>query len=179
VSARTVKVAAALLLIWAAWLHLDGPNAADQQQQGGGPPRLPQQASTSALLSNPRLELSAPARADLRAGRVDPRLVRVLAGLLSRHRLTVSVIRSGHAKYVAGTRRVSLHWSGRAADIARVDGGRVRAGHRPSQQAVAWLAGLPSIQRPAEVGSPFARFSPLPGFFTDADHRAHIHIGVP
>jgi secretion/DNA translocation related TadE-like protein len=130
------------------------------------------------LLANRRLELSPNARADLAAGVVDPRLVALLDQLLRRHRLAVSVFRTGHSRYVAGTRVVSKHVLGRAADIWKVDGGLVRPGDGPSLAVTEWLGRLPEASRPSEVGSPFPQFEKLPGHFSNAAHLDHLHLAV-
>jgi hypothetical protein len=128
------------------------------------------------LLMNPRIRLTAAARADIAAGRVDGRVLAALAALAQRHTIGVSVLRSGHSRFVAGTRRESRHYHGRAVDIATVDGRAVGPNNAAARAAVAELATLP--QPPDEVGSPFPQFSGrLPGHFTDGDHRDHLHLG--
>jgi secretion/DNA translocation related TadE-like protein len=134
--------------------------------------------SIGALLANARLELSPNARADLSAGALDERLVWLLSEIVARHRVAVSVFRTGHSRYVAGTRVVSKHIYGRAMDIFMVDGGLVRPGHQPSVRLVAWLASLSGPPRPSEVGSPFASFERLPGHFSNSAHLDHIHVAV-
>ena len=138
----------------------------------------PGRTDPRALLADPRLELSPNARADLAAGVVDPRLVALLDQLLRRHRLAVSVIKTGHSRYVEGTRVVSKHTLGRAADIWKVDGGLVRPGHAPSLAVTAWLGRLPEGSRPSEIGSPFPQFESLPGQFSNAAHLDHLHVAV-
>ena len=179
-------VAGVLLLAWVAWLHTSGPLAEPGSQSAGGqdgakPARVQGAASASALLENRRLALTAQARRDLAVGRVDPQLRRLLAVVLARHRVSVSVIRGGHSRYVAGTRRISKHTRAKAVDIWAVDGGRVSPGHRQSRRLVAWLLTLPKPQRPAEIGSPFGQFDrgPGDGVFTDAAHQDHLHLAVP
>lgn len=147
----------------------------------GGPHRgLPagRRATARTLLANPRLTLTAQARADLARGVVDERLIALLGEITRRHRVAVSVFRTGHSRYVAGTRVVSKHTYGRAADIYMVDGGLVRPGHGPSLRLVSWLASLGRPLRPSEVGSPFPSFSPLPGHFSDRAHVDHVHVAV-
>ena len=139
---------------------------------------IPGRTDPKVLLANPRLELTPNARADLAAGVVDPRLVALLDQLLRRHRLAVSVFKTGHSIHVRGTNVVSKHTLGRAADIWKVDGGLVRAGHPPSLALTAWLARLPPGQRPSEVGSPFPQFEQVPGHFSNADHQDHVHVAV-
>jgi hypothetical protein len=128
------------------------------------------------LAADPHIRsASAAVRADLASGRLDPRVRAVLAAIARRHRVTVSCIHSGHAKYVHHTRRVSNHWVWRAVDIGAVDGQLVRPTSPAARALVAWLGTLPGALRPAEIGSPF----PMGGrpWFTDADHHDHIHVG--
>jgi len=135
-------------------------------------------AGARALLHDPRLVLSPNARGDLAAGRVDRRLLGLLAAILRRHRVAVGVFRTGHSRFVAGTTVVSKHAHGRAMDIFEVDGGLVRRGHTPSLELVRWLAGLRGPRRPSEVGSPFPQFEEVPGHFSNRAHLDHVHIAV-
>lgn len=137
----------------------------------------------AALVGHPNLTLSDRAAADLLAGVVDPRVVGLLATLIERHRLAVSVFKTGHSKCVGGgdhpACNVSNHWYGRAADIWMVDGTPVSA-HNPAAHTLVY--GLVMMDpadplKPSEVGSPFAAYDPLPTFFTDGDHQSHVHIG--
>lgn len=132
-------------------------------------------AQVSALLTNPGLTLSANARADLSAGIVDARIVALLTLLLDKHKLAVSVFKTGHSEYVAGTDRVSNHYYGRAVDIYQVDGQPVTPTSTTARTLVDELATVTGALAPSEVGSPFVL--PNPGFFTDADHQNHVHIG--
>lgn len=129
-----------------------------------------------ALLRNPRVSLSANARADLEAAIVDDRLVRLLGWIAKRHSISVGVFKTGHHKYVRGTDRVSNHYYGRAADITVVDGVSVNNASLPAGQVVLDIAVLEGSLRPDEVGHPFQgiRFA---GGFADADHSGHIHLG--
>jgi hypothetical protein len=170
-------VLAVLVMLWLAWLTQaeSAPAPHARAGLGGG---LPASASARALAASPRLTLTTQARRDLQRGLVDGRLVRLLTGATRRHRLAISVFVTGHSKYVAGTTRISRHYTGRAVDVWQVDGRPVTAGNRAAAELVAWLASLPVGQRPTEVGSPFTRFERRPGFFTDRAHRDHVHIGV-
>jgi hypothetical protein len=129
----------------------------------------------SPLLANPRLTLSPNARGDLSAGIVDARIVAILTLLLDKHTLAVSVFKTGHSEYVAGTNRVSNHYYGRAVDIYEVDGQSVTPASTAARTLVNQLATITGVLAPTEVGSPFVL--PYPGFFTDADHQNHVHIG--
>lgn len=137
---------------------------------------------TQALLANPRLTLGALPRADLEAGVIDGRVIALLTLLLERHTLAVSVLRSGHSECVGGGDRttrpgctISLHTYGMAVDIYSVDGELVTPSSRTARALVDELAALGPPLAPAEVGSPFDLTQP--GFFTNADHQDHVHVG--
>jgi hypothetical protein len=136
----------------------------------------PLSADASALLASPNLVLTSGARADLAAGIVDARLVALLAALSERHVLAISVFRTGHAKHVAGTTRVSNHWCGQAADIWMIDGQRVQRAHGSARFIAEWLRTLDGPLRPSEVGSPWPDLRGG-GHFSDAAHQGHLHIG--
>jgi hypothetical protein len=133
-------------------------------------------AGTADLLNNPRVVLTPRARGDLEAGIVDARLVSLLAWISERHAIGISVFKTGHAKYVRGTNRISNHYYGRAADIFSVDGAPVSRSSFSGRQLVLAVASVEGPLRPSEVGHPFGdiRFS---GGFSDADHSRHIHLG--
>lgn len=132
--------------------------------------------SAAALVDHPDVSLTRRARRDLTAGRIDGRVVALLGRLAERHQLGVSVLRSGHTKFIAGTRTVSLHWCGQAVDVWRVDGRAVSPTHPGARAVVEWLHRLDGPLRPREVGSPWGDL-PGDGFFTDAMHQKHLHIG--
>lgn len=129
------------------------------------------------LIENPRLKLYPGGRADIAAGRIDARVLDLLALLTRQHEITVVSLQSGHSMNVAGTNRVSNHYRGRAVDIAMIDGERVSADSPRARALVTWLASLRGPQRPREVGSPFADFRSQPGHFSDAMHMGHVHVG--
>jgi hypothetical protein len=133
-------------------------------------------ADPSELVTNPRVILSENARRDLEAGIVDPRLVVLLELISRRFTIGISVIKTGHSKYVEGTNRVSDHYFGRAADISVVEGRPVGVDNRAARLLVVDLSRIAGALCPDEVGSPFASLH-FPGAFSDADHSNHIHIG--
>jgi len=134
-----------------------------------------------ALLGNDRVTTTATRGCDpgpdLASGRVDPRVVSLLAALAERHSIRISCLASGHSRFVKGTSRVSNHTVWRAVDIDRVDGRPVAADAAAARALVAWLDRLDGPLRPVEIGSPFGEYAPREGFFTDLGHQAHIHIG--
>jgi hypothetical protein len=139
---------------------------------------FPMDADVSRLLANPRLVLTPRARADLENGLIDPRVVAVLGALAERHVIGVSVLRSGHTKYVAGTNRVSNHYCGQAADIWMIDGQPVSFTNGAARMAAEWIAVMPGPLRANEVGTPWPDLREHnPGFFSDRAHQGHLHVG--
>jgi hypothetical protein len=132
--------------------------------------------SAAALVDNPNLTLSDEARGDLLAGGVDQRVVDFLASLAA-NRIAVSVIKTGHNQYVAGTDRVSNHYYGRAVDIYAVDGVDVTASADGAHALAGQILGSARPLRPDELGSPWPDLDKYPGAFSDADHATHIHAG--
>jgi hypothetical protein len=132
-------------------------------------------AEAQGLLENPAVSLSPNARADLKAGIVDPRLVGLLTWISERHSIHIGVFKTGHHKYVRGTNRISYHWYGRAADISVIDGSIVSPSSLPAGQVVSDISRLGVSARPDEVGHPFSGL-PFTGGFTDSDHRFHLHL---
>ena len=134
-------------------------------------------ADVARLLSNPNLTLSPQARGDLANGLADQRIVNFLAAAVANHKIAVSVIKSGHSEFVAGTNRVSNHFHGRGIDITAVDGVAVSPSNDSALDlALAVLTASPSL-RPDEFGSPWPGLSEFPGAFSDAAHQNHLHLG--
>jgi putative modified peptide len=128
---------------------------------------------TLALLQSKRVTFDADGIADLRAGRLDPRLVSVLKAVSRNHTISVSATASDHPKLTTGG-SVSNHFYGRAVDIATVDGRPVGPGNAAARELAVALSSLDLSIRPSEIGSPWA----LPGaaYFTDDGHQDHIHV---
>ncbi len=112
--------------------------------------------------------------ADIKAGRIDPRVIGVLTKLSQEHKITVSCMCSDHSKFTAGG-SVSNHHFGRGADIAAIDGEIVGPGSPLAREVASELSSLNPDIRPNEIGSPFAINGA--GYFTDAAHQNHLHIG--
>ena len=135
---------------------------------GGGDARL--------LADNPNLSLTRAAREDLISGDIDQQVVSFLTWAVSRHTISVSVLRSGHSKYVADSARVSDHWYGRGVDIYAVDGELVTLGS-PAARGFALEASALLVGRPDEIGVPWSDLTDRPGVFSDSDHLTHLHLG--
>ena len=165
------------VLAWAA-RYQEAAAEAGPLELGALPALEDRAALARALLSHPTVELRPEAEADVRAGRVDPRVLAVLLALAERFSLAgVGPLISGHSYYVAGTNRPSNHAFGRAVDIGTIDGEPVSPSNGAARAAVLALASLPAPLRPDELGSPFADLSELPGLFSDEDHQDHLHLG--
>ena len=132
-------------------------------------------ASAGDVLRNPRITLTANARADVEAGVVDARLLALLQAISLRHSIGISVFKTGHSKYTRSG-SVSLHYFGRGVDIFFVDGDPVSSSSFPARRLVMDVAHLSGPIRPDELGHPFDAIR-FPGGFTDADHADHIHAG--
>jgi hypothetical protein len=111
--------------------------------------------------------------ADLRAGRIDPRIVAVLSKLAEAHVITVGAMCSDHPKLTTGG-AISQHYFGRGVDIARIDGEPVSSSSLTARDFVNGLSSLDAGYRPNEVGSPF--LINAPGYFSDATTQDNIHI---
>ena len=145
------------------------PDQFGQQGSGG-----PVSAEALALLRNRRVELDAAGVADVRTGRIDPRVVAVLQRISERHRISVSSMSSDHPRLTVGG-SVSNHSYGRAVDISVVDGRPVGPGNAAARRLALELSRMTTSIRPSEIGSPWS----LPGaaYFTDGDHQDHLHVG--
>jgi murein DD-endopeptidase MepM/ murein hydrolase activator NlpD len=128
-------------------------------------------ASAAELLRSKNLILSNDLeRRDLATGKIDPRIVAVLAMLVREHKVTVTALASDHDP---GTN----HEPGRAVDIGAIDGERCdgsRSG-RCGQVAVQ----LGRIRGRYAITELIYCFDPGPGSgsFARADHCDHIHAG--
>jgi hypothetical protein len=153
------------------------------------------------LLANPDFGASSEAAGDLRAGIVDPRLVRTLRAISEEHRICVDAFKEGHY-FIEGVEdgpRIpegygeagglpNTHYYGRAADIRYVDGEPVEGnGDDPQVLGVGRiLADLPPQRRPDQIIGPEAWTQRLDrsyeeGWILAQDqldlHDDHIHLG--
>ena len=127
------------------------------------------------VLASGAVTLNARSRDDVASGQVDQRVLAMLLAISFDHEIEVTVLRSGHSKYVKGTKRLSNHVSGRAVDIGAVDGRLVRQSNKAARSILDQLLALPNPIRPTEIGSPWN--TDAPETFTDSGHDDHLHIG--
>ena len=139
------------------------PSQFGQDGTGGKP-----DAEALALLENKNIVLDDVGVADIKAGRIDPRIVGVLTKLSEEHKIVVSCMCSRPLQ-VHGGGSVSNHAFGRGLDIASIDGEIVSPGSALAREVASELSQLDSAIRPDEIGSPFAISGP--GYFTDARTR--------
>lgn len=140
------------------------------------------------LTSHPGYSDSAPAHQDLLDGIVDARLIAVLAMLADHEDIVVGGYKTWHSRCIGGESRAqrpdcteSHHYYGRGADIMSVDGRPVTSSNAAARRLVELLAATEwpdPTMRPDDVGSPWGAFDGLPGFFTDASHQDHLHLGM-
>ncbi len=130
-----------------------------------------------ALVDHPNLSITPGARQDLLDGVIDQRVVDFLAWAVERHTISVSVLKTGHSKFVAGSDRISNHWYGRGLDIYAVDGEAVSAGSSTAKAFAIAVADLSSPARPTEIGLPWVNLAGRPGVFSDDSHQGHLHLG--
>ena len=111
--------------------------------------------------------------ADLQAGRIDPRIVAVLAKLADGHVITVGAMCSDLPKFTTGG-SISNNYLGRGVEIVAIDGVAIGPSHLVARELTGGLASLHPTYRPDEIGSPW----PIngPGYFTDAAHQDHVHV---
>lgn len=136
------------------------------------------QALAAAVLQDHSIGLTSAARADVASGRMDPRVLAVLLVLSRTYRLTsVGPLITGHSHFVKGTRRVSNHVFGRAADITVLDGLGVSRANLSALALMRDLVALPPSIRPDEVGGPWLVHASGVRTFDDASHQDHAHFG--
>ncbi len=151
----------------------DGWQVTELASLGGNRPAdSPVSGEGASVLANPAIELPASARWDIKAGRVDARILQVLLTIARDHTLSVTTFSTGHPVEVFGTPSVSNHTEGRGVDIWAVDDRPVidqRAADSPLRDLVVDLVG----QGVTELGSPWAVGG---GSFTNTLHQDHLHL---
>jgi Transglycosylase SLT domain len=138
---------------------------------------LPKTALERRVLADERIEIYECGRDDIRAGRVDRRVLATLAYLAeSGLEPTVTSLECGHGYYTSSG-NVSHHSSGNAVDIAAVNGIPILGHQEPggiTEQTVRRLMQLQGTMAPAQIIS----LLELGGAtFAMADHADHIHVG--
>lgn len=151
---------------------------------GGEPverPRLLPEAAKR-VLDDPRVVLPDSARWDLHSGKIDGRVIGVMADLAARAPYDVTVVRNGHPENVVDGfgDRASNHFLGRAVDVWAVDGLPV-VQQRGQRDSLAFEL-LEQVVAPGpadEVGVPVGwdLDGPVRQLFDNAVHNDHFHLG--
>ena len=117
-------------------------------------------------------------RTDILSGRLDPRLINLLAVITQNHRVTITSVQTDHSMHTTSG-NVSNHFYGRAIDIAAVDGVSCTdtAVGAPCDTLGRALTLLPLDQRPTELIYCHDLDGPAGPAFAMADHCDHIHAG--
>jgi hypothetical protein len=189
-----LATSASVLVVCRAWRRVAGRIVADGSTYdvrltGGGSrwqvtavypshPGAPAASLPSAadrVLSHPRIDLPPAARADVRSGQVHATVLSAMLRLAETYRIGVSVVRSGHPRYVFGTDRLSDHPQGRAFDTWRING-RAVVDPGTSRRLVAGYMEAAAAAGSYNVGGPYLLGS-APQFFSDNTHHDHVHAG--
>jgi hypothetical protein len=133
----------------------------------------------SRVLADPRVDIYACGRRDIRSGQIDRRVLATLEYLsASGLRPTISSLKCGHGFYTASG-NVSEHSSGSAVDIAAVNGIPIVGHQGPgsiTEMTIRRLLNLQGTMRPHQIIS-LMKFAGADNTFVLPDHYNHIHVG--
>ena len=139
--------------------------------------RAEEEQLAARVLADERVTIYAGGREDIAAGRVDVRVVALIAYLAEAYgQVTVSSLISGHRLY-ARPGVVSAHVYGAAIDIAALGGASILGHQDPgsvTERAVRDILLLPAEIRPRQLISLIGMGGPS---FALANHDDHIHVG--
>jgi hypothetical protein len=129
------------------------------------------------LLSDARVDIYAGGRGDVEAGRIDIRVLTLIAYLTATYgQVTVSSLETGHGLF-SRPGAISAHAYGRAVDVTALAGVPILAHQQPESitaDAVRAILLLPTELLPRQVISLLGFGGPS---FPLADHYDHIHVG--
>ena len=148
----------------------------DVASLGGDPVPRPAtvSAAAAAVLEHPRIDLPDSARWDIHAGRIDDRVLQVLASIADAQPVGVTVLSTGHPIEVFGSSHVSNHIPGRGVDLWKV-GLPVIDQRRPDQPLRPLVERL-LAEGVTELGAPFDIDGPRGANFANLVHQDHLHI---
>ncbi|MEO6713834.1 MAG: hypothetical protein ABIM89_10445 [Mycobacteriales bacterium] len=156
----------------------DGPWSVDRiASVGGTAVQRPANVSPAEarVLDHPNIQLPDTARWDIHRGGIDDGLLVALADAADRWPIAVTVLRTGHPRYVWATDRESAHASGYAADVYAVNGRLVQR-QRESRSNAERLAAALLAGGARQVGSPWNLRPGDRRSFTDRVHQDHVHL---
>jgi len=122
--------------------------------------------------------LNAAAQNDIPSGQIDQRIINLLAMLTQEYTLTLSSLKTDHSLLTASG-NVSNHASGRAMDIASVNGVSCtdQSVDSPCSEVGIYLASLPEGIKPSELIYGWDLDGTTGAAFAMSDHQDHIHAG--
>lgn len=165
-----VRVARTADGTWQVTSTVDPPRPPIAPSRSGGPTELGR-----AVLDNSRIRIPEPGRVDIEDRRAGDPILSVLDDLARTYTLDVQVLVSGHPGTVFPTTRLSNHTVGRAVDGRAVDGRPVIGIPRDDPVLVEFMVAAGRAGA-TEVGAPIDIEGQ--GFFTDAVHQDHLHLGI-
>ncbi len=131
------------------------------------------------VLHNPRIDIYACGRDDIRLGLVDRRVLATLEVLAaSGLKPSVSSLRCGHS-YLTASGNVSAHSSGNAVDIPAVNGIPIYGHQGPgsiTEMTIERLLTLQGTMKPHQIIS-LMTFEGADNTLAMPDHADHIHVG--
>jgi hypothetical protein len=127
------------------------------------------------VLGSDRIHLPPAAASDIRSGQVHASVLAALLEVSKAHRVSVSVVRSGHPLYVFGTDRLSDHPQGRAFDTWAIDDRAVVDPRTPKALVEDYMHAVAAAGS-YNVGGPYL-LGPAPQWFSDDTHHDHVHAG--
>jgi hypothetical protein len=140
-----------------------------------GPVAKTHSAAARDVLASHRIALPPAAERDIASGQVHDSVLLAMLAVSRTHRISVSVVRSGHPIYVFGTDRRSDHPQGRAFDTWAIDGHPV-VDPRTSQALVVDYMHAVAAAGSYNVGGPYL-LGAAPQWFSDDTHHDHVHAG--
>jgi len=130
------------------------------------------------VLADPRLEIYACGRSDIRTGQIDRRILALLEYLAERgFRLTMTSLKCGHS-ILTSSGNVSEHSTGNAVDIAMINGMPVLGNQGSGSITEALVRDVMELQgtmRPHQIIS-LMDFG-ADNTFAMGDHDDHVHVG--
>jgi hypothetical protein len=140
-----------------------------------GPIAPTRSSAARKVLASDRITLPPAAEGDVASGQVHDSVLVAMLALSRTHRVSVSVVRSGHPIHVFGTDRLSDHPQGRAFDTWAVDGHAVVDPRTPRSLVVDYMHAVAAAGS-YNVGGPYL-LGAAPQWFSDDTHHDHVHAG--
>jgi len=129
------------------------------------------------VLADPRIEIYACGREDIRTGQIDRRVLALLAYLTERgFRLTVTSLKCGHSVYTSSG-NISHHASGNAVDIAQINGMPVLGNQGRGSITEALVRDVMALQGSMAPDQIISLMDMGANTYAMGDHADHVHVG--